>query len=320
MKRGLLWKSICIWLFVFLFLFNINIDSSFAETKPQKATVNVSSLNVREKPHAKAKIIGSLKKGAATYIYAAKPGGWAEIRYKNKIGYVAARYLKIAKDSPVPGSEIIVAFGDSNTQGTNWRDNGYDEKDKWVNKLGQYRTVINAGVGGHTSEQGKARFQKDVLNKKPKVVIIMFGTNDAVLNANGQPKVTKAQFEKNVRYFTDTLKARQSRVILMTTIPVIQGNNTNYYYSRNNQNLYSRYNGARLWHDSYNAIVRKVAKEKKVLLVDNYKNITGSMKGITDRKLINTRFIDQSGTHFTPQGADVVYRSVSAAVNTALSK
>ncbi|MGG6448560.1 SGNH/GDSL hydrolase family protein [Pseudobacillus badius] len=223
--------------------------------------------------------------------------------------------------SPSSSKRVIVAFGDSNTQGTNWPINKYDAKSKWVTRLQQTRTVINAGVGGNTTEHGRKRFSKEVLSKKPKAVIIMFGTNDAVLNAKGQPRVSKARFESNLKYFTDTLKARNIHVILMTTIPVIQGNGQNdYYYARYDQRLYTKYNGARQWHNSYNAIVRKVAKQKKVTLIDNYEIMTSSMKGITDRKLIDSGWIDSSGTHLTPQGADVIYRSVSSVLTAKLGK
>ncbi|KAB7707642.1 SGNH/GDSL hydrolase family protein [Bacillus aerolatus] len=236
------------------------------------------------------------------------------------LGYLAARYVKAVKDSAVLAgadrSDVVVVFGDSNTEGTNWFENGYDVRDKWVNRLAQHRTVINAGVGGNTSEQGRIRFQRDVLSKNPKVVIIMFGTNDAVLNADGQPKVTKAKFEENLRYFTDTLQARQSTVILMTTIPVIEG--LDHYYARNNERLYGTYGGARMWHDSYNEIVRKVAREKNVLLVDNYQNITQLPNGISDETLVKSGLIDPSGTHFTPQGANVVYWGARMAVSAAL--
>ncbi|MFK2826134.1 SGNH/GDSL hydrolase family protein [Bacillus sp. B190/17] len=218
-------------------------------------------------------------------------------------------------------SSVIVAFGDSNTGGTNWNTNNYDVKDKWVNKLQRSYTVINAGIAGHTSENGRIRFAKDVLNKNPKAVIIMFGTNDAILNTNSQPRVSKARFQHNLNYFIDTLKARKVEVILMTTPPIIQGNNKiQYYYSRHDQNLYTKYNGARQWHDSYNAIIRTAAKQQNVFLIDNYANMTQSMDGITDRKLIQSGLIDTSGTHLTPQGSDVIYRSVNAALHKVLAQ
>ncbi len=41
--------------------------------------------------------------------------------------------------------------------------------------------VINAGIGGHTSVQGLARLERDVLWYKPHVVVVSFGINDGHL-------------------------------------------------------------------------------------------------------------------------------------------
>ncbi|MGX2961700.1 SH3 domain-containing protein [Peribacillus sp. JNUCC 23] len=65
----------------------------------QKATVNASTLLVRNYPSPKAVSLGSLKRGDATFIHAIKPGGWAEIRFNNKVGYVPANYLKVVTQS-----------------------------------------------------------------------------------------------------------------------------------------------------------------------------------------------------------------------------
>lgn len=270
--------------------------------EPLPAKVTAPSLPVRDNASPHARVVGSLPKYTVLYVYSTVSGGWSEIRYKNKKAYVPSSQLKTSK------STVVVAFGDSNTQGTNWTQNpSYAQNEKWVTKLQKTYGAVNAGIGGDTSVMGRARFQKDVLNKRPNVVTIMFGTNDAVIRANGQARVSKAEFEKNIRYFTDTLKAKKIQVILMTTPPVIQG----FYYNRYDEKLYKKYRGARLWHDSYNAIVRKVAKEKKVTLIDNYQNIIQAAGGATDRQLSNSSFIDSSGTHLTPKGADMIYQSVN---------
>ena len=38
--------------------------------------------------------------------------------------------------------------------------------------------MINAGISGHTSAQGLARIDADVIAKKPDLVVVMFGMND----------------------------------------------------------------------------------------------------------------------------------------------
>ena len=40
--------------------------------------------------------------------------------------------------------------------------------------------IINAGVGGQTAAQGLARIERDVIDKKPDLVVVCFGLNDAL--------------------------------------------------------------------------------------------------------------------------------------------
>lgn len=243
----------------------------------------------------------------------------ASFYYQNRAGYAAADYVQALKNmivGNVDKSGVIVAFGDSNTQGANWQENGYESKEKWVNMLGKNYNIINAGIGGNTTDHGIVRFEKDVLSKNPDVVTIMFGTNDAALTASGEPQVSKAKFEERLRYFTEMLQARGIGVILMTAIPVIES----YYYVRNDWSLYSAHGGARQWHNSYNEIVRKVAKERKAVLIDVYQAITGPMPNVTDQQLIKSGFIDPSGTHFTPKGAAFIYHRVNMAITAMMMK
>lgn len=288
--------------FVLLFFTLAAFGNSVEAAEPVSAKVIAPSLSVRDNASPHAKVIGSLAKYTALSVYGSAPGGWSEIRFQNRKAYVPSSYLKTSK------STIVVTFGDSNTQGTNWEENpSYLQADKWVTKLGRTYSVINAGVGGNTSVMGRNRFQRDVLNKRPDVVTMMFGTNDAVIQSNGQARVSKAEFEQNIRYFTDTLQAKGIRVVLMTEPPVIQG----LFYTRYEEGLYKKYSGARLWNDSYNAIVRKVAKDERVTLIDNYQNMTLAAGGATDRKLILSGLIDFSGTHLTPRGAEMIYQSAN---------
>lgn len=64
----------------------------------------------------------------------------------------------------------IVAFGDSNTRGSNWQFRDYPKAEKWVNLLqtsvrGKYQ-IENAGIGGETTEDARLRFKRDVLDKR----------------------------------------------------------------------------------------------------------------------------------------------------------
>lgn len=98
-------KRIAIMLTIIVSLICLPFHSPQAAANgPGQYTVKVESkLNVREKPSAKAKIIGALKKGTKVYVYNAEPGGWAKIKYNNKAGYVSSGYL-------VPASSDVSTF------------------------------------------------------------------------------------------------------------------------------------------------------------------------------------------------------------------
>lgn len=69
----------------------------------------------------------------------------------------------------------IVALGDSITQGY-----PYDMTASWVNILNIEKgfNIINKGINGDTLEGMLDRFQRDVIDQQPGMVIIMGGTND----------------------------------------------------------------------------------------------------------------------------------------------
>ena len=80
-------------------------------------------------------------------------------------------------------STKIVCFGDSIT-GAYYHTGG---ERAWCDMLGlaiqrvypQARLeMINAGISGHTTVNGLARMEKDVLEKQPHLVVVMFGMND----------------------------------------------------------------------------------------------------------------------------------------------
>lgn len=134
-------------------------------------------------------------------------------------------------------SQTIVTFGDSVTAQRGQtiaystllaQDLAFDGRDV---------TVINAGVGGHTTKNGRDRFEKDVLAKKPTVAVIMFGINDAAVDvwkkppASG-PRVALADYRANLTAMTRALKAQGARVILMTSNPLTWADATRKLYGQ----------------------------------------------------------------------------------------
>ncbi|MCF6290434.1 MAG: GDSL-type esterase/lipase family protein [Desulfobacterales bacterium] len=74
-----------------------------------------------------------------------------------------------------PAGRVIVCFGDSLTHGT-----GAPEGRDYPGQLAKLinRPVINAGIPGDTTATALARLERDVLTRKPGIVLITLGGND----------------------------------------------------------------------------------------------------------------------------------------------
>ncbi|QDV48038.1 SGNH/GDSL hydrolase family protein [Gimesia fumaroli] len=134
--------------------------------------------------------------------------------------------------------------------------------------------VINAGIGGNTTANAVARFEKDVLQKQPDLVVIQFGINDSAVDVWRDPpkeksRVSKKQYEANLRSLIKQLKEKQIAVILMTPnslrwIPRIQKLYGKPPYDPEDPD------GFNLFLKAYAETVRQIAKETNVPLVDVY--------------------------------------------------
>ena len=160
----------------------------------------------------------------------------------------------------------VVAFGDSLTQG-NAIGGAFENWTELVaSELGI--DVINAGIGGNTTVMARERFRADVLDKAPDVVLINFGMNDHLLNNEGESFVALSVFEENLIYFVDEIRKINATPVLVTPNYFIEGNDTEYYYSRHPRKVYEPYGGALGRLDIYIDKIRKVAKRMDAGLVD----------------------------------------------------
>lgn len=74
--------------------------------------------------------------------------------------------------------------------------------------------VINAGISGHSTTEGLARLDRDVLAKKPDLVTISFGLNDMA-------RVSEEQFRKNLDTLVVRCREAKAAVVLCTPNTVI---------------------------------------------------------------------------------------------------
>src|SRR5918994_131358 len=100
----------------------------------------------------------------------------------------------------------VVFFGDSITEGWS-RDGGFFPGKPYVNR----------GISGQTTPQMLVRFRQDVIELKPKVVVILAGTND--LAGNTGPTTLEA-IEDNLTSMAELATANRIRVVFASVLPV----------------------------------------------------------------------------------------------------
>lgn len=101
----------------------------------------------------------------------------------------------------------VVFMGNSITEG--WKElNSY-----FFNSNG----YINRGISGQTTPQMLVRFRPDVVNLKPKVVVILAGTNDIAGNTGPS---TLGMIEDNIESMVEIAQVNNIKVILCSVLPV----------------------------------------------------------------------------------------------------
>jgi isoamyl acetate esterase len=118
--------------------------------------------------------------------------------------------------SPAPG-DVIVFFGDSITQEGD-KPGGYVQllRSRLRRPDGSGPTVIGAGISGNKVPDLEARLDRDVLLKKPSVVVIYIGINDVWHFQLGIGGTTKERYESGLRDLISRISAADARVILCT--------------------------------------------------------------------------------------------------------
>jgi isoamyl acetate esterase len=168
---------------------------------------------------------------------------------------------------PLKKGERIVFLGDSITAGgvgakgyVTLIKQAFAEKHKDLDI-----TVIGAGISGNKVPDLQRRLEKDVLAKKPTIVVIYIGIND-VWHGEKNPAngTSKEKYEEGLREIVGKITKADARVVLCT--PSVIGEKKD---GANNLD-------AKL--DEYSAISRKVAQETKIALCDLRKGFVDYLK------------------------------------------
>jgi lysophospholipase L1-like esterase len=81
----------------------------------------------------------------------------------------------------------------------------------------QGKPYADRGISGQTTPQMLVRFRPDVINLKPKVVVILAGTNDIAGNTG---PMTNEEVQGNLASMSELAKAHNIRVVLSSVTPV----------------------------------------------------------------------------------------------------
>ncbi|HEY2250710.1 MAG TPA: GDSL-type esterase/lipase family protein [Planctomycetaceae bacterium] len=171
----------------------------------------------------------------------------------------------VAADKPLGKGERIVFLGDSITQ-AGAGPGGYVAlvKEAIAKKYPDIDIeVIGAGISGNRVPDLEARLDKDVLTKKPTLVIIYIGINDVWHSANGRG-TSKSDYEQGLLRIIKRIQETGSRVVLCT--PSVIG---------------EKHDGSNPFDamlDEYSQISRTVAAQTRVRLLDLRKQFMAHLK------------------------------------------
>jgi lysophospholipase L1-like esterase len=121
-----------------------------------------------------------------------------------------SRYRDANRALAAPGAaeSRVVFMGDSIT-------------DSWPQaRFGDFfagKPYIGRGISGQTTPQMLVRFRPDVIDLKPKAVVILAGTNDIAGNTG---PISNEEIQGNVASMAELAKAHAIRVVLSSILPV----------------------------------------------------------------------------------------------------
>jgi lysophospholipase L1-like esterase len=170
---------------------------------------------------------------------------WADLRHyeaENKVLAPAA-----------PNDKRIVFLGSSIFE--NWK--------KLVPEYFNNKLYIDRGIGGQISPQLLLRFRQDVINLKPKAVIILAGSNDI---AGSTGHVTNERIMDNIKSMVELARVNHIKVILCAYLPVYQ-----YPWRKELQPANTII--------ALNTLIKAYAAENKLTLLDYFTPLVDSRNG-----------------------------------------
>lgn len=205
---------------------------------------------------------------------------------------------------------VVLMLGDSITKGVRegvTADESFSALvAKRLDQAGISAQVINGGVGGETTAGALARADAELASHKPRIVVVMYGTNDCYIDAGKRTcRIALDDYRANLDQLLARIRAAGAEPILMTE-PC--------YARISPANGLGQHGNVRL--AKYMAACRQVAARRDVVLVDNFARWRGALKA---REPLEDWTTD--GYHPNPRGhreiADLLVEPLAAALRAA---
>jgi len=167
----------------------------------------------------------------------------------------------------------IVFMGDSITEG-------------WSNlypKFFQNKEHINRGISGQTSPQMLIRFRADVIDLKPKTVVILAGINDIAENTG--PSNVK-MITDNIFSMADLAKTSGIKIVLSSILPAFEF-------------PWKKIPDAPAFINDVNSVIKKYCEVKSFRYVDYYTSMADERKGLRES-------LSEDGVHPNFEGYEIM--------------
>lgn len=157
------------------------------------------------------------------------------------------------------------------------------------------KSYVNRGISGQTTPQMLLRFRQDVINLKPKVVVILAGTNDIAGNTG---PTTLQMIMDNIVSMTELAESNDIKVVLSSVVPA-------YDYpwragKKPNENI-----------PALNKMIMEYAKANNLVYLDYFTKMADSNNGLIEKYTYD-------GVHPNKLGYEVMAPLAEEAIKKAL--
>ncbi len=188
---------------------------------------------------------------------------------------------------PSENESRIVFMGNSITEG-------------WLQIYPEFfegKPYIDRGISGQTTPQMLVRFRQDVINLKPKIVVILAGTNDIAGNTGPS---TLEMIEDNIASMVEIAIANDIRPILCSVLPAYD------YPWRPGLNPAEKIVKLNEW-------IKNYCEENHLIYVDYFTSMADDRNGLKKE-------YSEDGVHPNKTGYEVMSRIIEKAIDLALRK